>query len=119
MCHIFKSQKSGKSDYGDCSLDEKTRGFIEKALDEYEEKVFHEDFAWITELVPISTLKDYILGYIIGRMLSVAFAVYFAATKILLIFPKKITDEDRITIGLIVGRRALEVYDKIEQMLHQ
>ena len=104
---------------GDCGLDEATRGFIEKALDEYEDKVFLEDFSWIAELLPISSLKDYILGYIIGRMLSMAFSVYFASTKILLIFPKKITDEDRIAIGLIVGRRALEVYDRIEQMLHK
>lgn len=100
-------------------MDEATRGFIEKALDEYEDKVFLEDFSWIVELVPISSLKDYTLGYIIGRMLSIAFGVYFASTKRLLIFPKKITDEDRNAIGLIVGRRALEVYNGIEQMLHK
>jgi hypothetical protein len=101
-------------------LDSETRGFIEEALDEYEENALtQEDFSWIAELVPIVNMKDYILGYIIGRMLTIAFTVHHEATKTLLIFPKKLKYEDRTIIGAIVGRRATEVYSRIEQRLHQ
>lgn len=101
-------------------MDSETRGFIEESLDKYEENALtQEDFSWIAELVPIVNMKDYILGYIVGRMLSIAFAVHHETTKTLLIFPKEIKDEDRILIGTIVGRRAIEVYSRIEQRLHQ
>ncbi len=53
-------------------LDDRLRGAVEHSIEDMLElsnkESFDEDVAWVFEAVPISSRKDFLLGFVIGRM---------------------------------------------------
>jgi len=85
-----------------------TRGAIESALD----KVFAEEIIsyvqWVKREIPIKSLRDVALGYVIGTTRGLAVAFIVMAEQ------RPITDEDKTDIETIIRRRLPEITKKIE-----
>lgn len=89
-------------------MDEKTRGFIERSLDEVlAEGVISGSVNWIQGEIPIKSLRDVALGYIIGSVER------FANTVIMLTEKTEVTLEDQDEIRGIMKRRIPEIMQKI------
>jgi hypothetical protein len=90
-----------------------TRGAIETALD----KIFGEEILpyvqWVKGEVPIKSLRDVALGYVIGTAAGIAFGFIAIAEQ------RPITDEDRDDTETIIRRRLPEVIKKVEVELNK
>lgn len=54
-------------------MDEETRGNIEHTIDdELELSVLNEDTKWVFDTIPISSEKDFLLGFIVGKLMTAA-----------------------------------------------
>ena len=99
-------------------MDEKTRGFIESMMDEGMSTV-EDAFAevgWVRQEIPISSLRDLVIGYAIGVLRSGG--VLMATIK-----PKHISNKEykeiEKKIDEIIRRRLPELIEKIERELHR
>ena len=90
-----------------------TRGTIENALD----KVFGEEVVphvrWVDGEVPLKSLRDVALGYVIGTAMGLAISFIVVAEQ------RPIADLDRRDIEAIIRRRLPEVLRKIETELNK
>lgn len=114
MFYRLVVQKVKKWGRGDCSLDKKTRGFIESSLNEiFSDEKIVGDVEWVQEEMPISSLRDLALGYAIG--VSKALGMTIAQVK-----PhaseKELKEAEEIVDG-IIKRRLPEFIKKIEREL--
>lgn len=104
---------SHKGVIGDCGLDKLVRGHIESTIDEMMQK---EDFLvnveWIRDEMPIESLKDLTLGYIVGGIVSTAVMMISVGER------RSIADEDKHEIRAIIKRRLPEISGKINRELH-
>lgn len=92
-------------------MDEEVRGFIEKAMDKMMQYEFINTVKWVEQEVPIKSLKDLTLGYIIGG------AITLASTLSAIGEWRTMTDEDKIEIYAMVKRRLPEIMEKITREL--
>ena len=97
---------------GDCSLDIRTRGFLELVMDEYFRRVeiIKEEIEWVQREMPISSFEDVMRGYIIGGLHTVALTT-------ILRLGKQFSDEDNKEIKEMLKRRLPEIIDKINREL--
>lgn len=91
-------------------MDKKTRGFIEKTIDDITKIDFVEEgLSWILEDVPIYSVKDLALGWAVGAIHT------FALTEI----GRTIRDEEENEIRNMIRRRLPEILDKINRELNR
>lgn len=90
-----------------------TRGAIENALDQ----IFAEEIVpyvqWVDGEVPIKSLRDVALGYVIGTAAGIAFGFIAIAEQ------RSITDDDRRDTETIIRRRLPEVLKRLETELNK
>jgi hypothetical protein len=90
-----------------------TRGAIESALD----KIFGEEIVpyvqWVKGEVPLKSLRDVALGYVIGTAMGLAVGFIVIAEQ------RPIVDEDRTDIETIIRRRLPEIIKKVEIELNR
>ena len=90
-----------------------TRGAIESALD----KIFGEEVVsyvqWVEGEVPLKSLRDIALGYVIGTAMGLAVGFIVIAEQ------RPIVDEDRTDIETIIRRRLPEIIKKVEVELNK
>jgi hypothetical protein len=84
-------------------LDAKTRGAIEHRIeDELCSLIENEDVKWIFGTSPISSKQDFLLGFVIGKLLVIAWTYLPDAT-----------DEDLREVREMLGRRLPEIRTKV------
>ena len=87
-------------------LDEEIRGFIEHRIeDELERSILNEDNEWI-DTMPISSKKDFLLGFTIGKLTYLAWAIFADKNY-------DATDADLEEVREIIKRRVREIEGKI------
>lgn len=90
------------------------RGYVESAIDDMIQKVeIVSGIEWVQGEIPISSLRDLALGYVIAMWET------FIVSTILLRTEKKCSNEDMTIIRGIVRRRLPEIVEKIEKELHR
>lgn len=93
-------------------MDEAIRGYIEKTMDEAFKENLVESTRWIEREIPISSLRDLTLGYVVGYAEAIAKAMITIGAKNLL------SEEDKDAIIGMLRRRFPEILQKIERELH-
>jgi hypothetical protein len=95
---------------------EDTRGYIEKSIDEMlEQEDLLCDIQWIDKEIPISSMRELALGYVIG-------AIEFVAKSIILLSESKAEigeNKEGEIIGLMIKRRLPEIVDCIEKAINK
>ena len=90
-----------------------TRGAIESALD----KIFGEEIVsyvqWVKGEVPLKSMRDLALGYVIGTAMGLAVGFIVIAEQ------RPIVDADRTDIETIIRRRLPEIIKKVEIELNK
>lgn len=94
-------------------MDERTRGFIEATLDKVEATEVVDSIKWVEQEIPIKSLKDLAIGYVVGSSLT------GATTMITLGEHHAVTEEDKLQIREIMKRRLPAFIEKIERELHR
>jgi hypothetical protein len=98
---------------GEWKLLDSTRGAIESALD----KIFGEEIVsyvqWVKGEVPLKSMRDVALGYVIGTAMGLAVGFIVVAEQ------RPIVDEDRTDIDTIIRRRLPEIIKKVEIELNK
>lgn len=93
-------------------MDEKTRGFIESVMDELiQEAPITPSIKWVRQEMPVSSLKDLMLGYAIGSLETLAIV------SIRMRMRNVLSEEDGRTIIEMLKRRLPEIVGKIEREL--
>lgn len=88
-------------------MDEKTRGFIEKSIDEMlRTREIMVDIRWVQEAIPIKSIEDLALGFAIGVIGEGAFSIVLSSER-------QVTQEDRTEIIGMIERRIPEIRQKI------
>jgi len=87
-------------------LDERIRGFIEKAIDDLLMANFVSEVQWIRNEIPLKALEEVALGFAIGTFRTMI-SVIVASTS------KPISEEDKEEIQKILRRRLPEIREKI------
>jgi hypothetical protein len=90
------------------ALDDKTRGSIEQRIEE-EMSSFTEiyDAYWVFDTMPIASKKDFLLGFIVGKLTAIAWT-----------YLKNGTDEDLKEVQKVINRWLPEIQTKITTMLN-
>jgi len=87
-------------------LDEEIRGFIEHRIeDELEGSILNEDNEWV-DTMPISSKKDFLLGFTIGKLTYLAWTIFVDKNY-------DATDADLEEVREIIKRRVPEIEGKI------
>lgn len=94
-------------------MDENTRGFIEKTIDEVVAGITLEDVEWIEHEMPIKSLRDLAIGLTVG--IIHATSVVIASIKKRGGFEK----EEKEEIRTIIKRRLPEIVKKIEKEVNR
>ena len=98
---------------GEWELLDSTRGAIESALD----KIFGEQIVsyvqWVKGEVPLKSMRDLALGYVIGTAMGLAVGFIVIAEQ------RPIVDADRTDIETIIRRRLPEIIKKVEIELNR
>lgn len=97
-------------------MDEKTRGLIEKAIDMLLDREICKYVKWVEKEIPVSSVRDLMLGYAIGYLDTAATSVWVSCHG-----KKKVSAEvgnqvDK-EIELIMKRRLPEILRKINRDL--
>lgn len=69
------------------------------------------DITWVHQEMPVSSIRDLILGHVIGMLYSQARITVTLQTR------SKVTDEDDETIKIMLKRRLPEIIQKINKSL--
>ena len=97
---------------GDCSLDERARGYLESAIDELiQQTEIIPSIQWVQQELPISSLRDLVLGYAIGSLETLLRGVVKLSRG-------GCSEEDLRTIDGMLKRRLPEIVEKIERELN-
>lgn len=94
-------------------MDRRIRGFIEVTLDVVEATEIVDSIKWVEQEVPIKSLKDLAIGYVVGSSLT------GATTMVAVGEHRNVTDEDKHQIGEIIRRRLPAFIEKIERELNR
>lgn len=94
-------------------MDDVTRGYIESVMDDILKEDVLKDIEWTEKEIPISSMKDLVIGYLCGIL--DAFAVLTASTRA----RKGVTENDMNEIRGMVKRRLPEIVQKVERELHR
>ena len=93
------------------------RGFLESILDdalqEKEEEGFVAGIEWVQQEIPISSLRELVLGYVIGALEAICYAVATVRKRL----SKKEEKEAEETIRTMIKRRLPEIMEIIESEL--
>jgi len=100
---------SRKEDYDSViEMDDKTRGSIEQRIDDELKDFFAiEDASWVPDTIPISSKKDFFLGFVVGKLTVIAW-----------IYLPNVTDEDLQEVKQIIERRLQEIQDRLLRELN-
>lgn len=93
-------------------MDEHTRGFIEKAIDEAFEANITDGMRWVQDVLPIKSVADLALGYVIGT------AEKFASSIVVMATSTEPTEEDYTEIRNMLERRLPEIVERINRELN-
>ena len=88
-------------------MNEATRGYIESVIDEIMEHELLSSVDWVADEIPISSLRDLLLGYAIGSLDAALIGIVSQRTR------SKVSDEDMEAIMTILKRRLPEIIEKI------
>ena len=89
-------------------MDDKTRGSIEQRIDDELKDFFAiEDASWVPDTIPISSKKDFFLGFVVGKLTVIAW-----------IYLPNVTDEDLQEVKQIIERRLQEIQDRLLRELN-
>ena len=98
-------------------MDKRTRGFMEKELDEAMKINLTDTIRWIFDVLPISSPEEFVLGYYLGYLTRWA----YDAIRIRKInMRRKVTDvtvKDAIEIRDMLRRRLQDIMEKINREL--
>ena len=94
-------------------MDERVRGYIESMFDRGMKREFASAIGWIEQEMPISSLRDLILGYVLGTFRTLAIGAVTTLTQ------QEVSDEDSDAIRTILKRRLPEIVEKTEKELHR
>jgi hypothetical protein len=84
-------------------LDDKTRGSIEQRIgEELEDFIENEDVSWVFDSPLISSKKDFLLGFVVGKLTVIAWT-----------YLQDATNKDLREVREIIGRRLPEIHAKI------
>lgn len=101
-------------------MKEEVRGLIEKALDEYfedEAKDAVAQVSWVEELIPITSKRELVLGYLIGTMETFAQSI---AELMRRGKPSEVEEEkEEKEINTMIRRRLTEILECIESELNK
>jgi len=94
-------------------LDEKIRGFVEKAWDDALATDINltPTVKWIQDAFPVKSSKDLILGYAVGVLER-------EAHDIIIILKGTIAEEDDAAIEQMLTRRLPEISEKIQREMN-
>lgn len=92
-------------------MDMKTRGAIETAWDTYLKAEIIPEINWVEKEIPISSLKELMLGYVLGQMEALAIEAIRLLTR------KMSSKEDDYAVESMLKRRLPEIMEKIEREL--
>jgi len=88
-------------------LDVEIRGFIEHRIeDELEGTILNEDNEWVFDTMPISSKKDFLVGFTIGKLTYLAWTIFADKNY-------DATDADLEEVREIIKRRLREIEGKI------
>ena len=88
-------------------LDEQIRGSIEHRIeDELESSIINEDNKWVFDTIPISSKKDFLLGFTIGKLMYLAWTIFVDKNY-------DPTDTDLKEVREIISRRLQEIAGRI------
>lgn len=93
-------------------MDKTFRGYIESEIDRMVREEIVKDVKWVQEEIPISSLRDLALGYMIGLLRGVVVLSGARATD------KEYKELDK-TAHAIIKRRLPEIIEKIERELNR
>ena len=113
-----------------CSLDRRTRGFIEKGLDEVLETDITNGMRWIPDIMPLGSPEEFALGYVLGSLMGWAHNVIkirriarISKTKtpdeIMKLARKDISEKDATEIRDMLIRRILDIVEIINRELNR
>ena len=94
-------------------MDVKTRGAIETAWDMYLKLEIIPEINWVEKEMPISTLKELMLGYVLGQMDVLAIEAIRLLTR------QTSSKKDTDAVKSMLKRRLPEIVEKIEGELHR
>lgn len=94
--------------YGDCRLDDETRGFLEKNIDKFFKGNVLPHVEWLEVEHPISSMHDLALGYFVGTLTTLMTALTAISKQ-----TDKEFKEDQKAIRTMVRRRLPEILEKI------
>jgi len=90
------------------SLKPETRGLIEAALDRLMSYELLSATRWLEQEMPVKSIKDLCLGYIVGSVRTFAYMVILISEQ------RVFADEDEREVIGIIRRRLPEIRAKIE-----
>jgi hypothetical protein len=89
-------------------LDEKTRGSIEQRFEEeLKDFIENEDVYWVLDTAPMSSKKDFLLGFVVGKLTVIAWT-----------YLPNATDEYLQEVREIIRRRLPEIQANISTELN-
>jgi len=93
-------------------VDNKIRGSIEHGIElQLESNILNEDNEWVLDELPISSKKDFLLGFTIGKLMHLAWTVFKDNNY-------DATVSDLEVVKEIIRRRLPEIETKIITELH-
>ena len=90
-------------------MDKKTRGYLESVMDEIIQEEVFPSVEWVQQEMPISSVRDLTLGYVIGLLETLAIVSVRIRTRAVL------SKEDNRIIKTMLKRRLPEIIEKIER----
>ena len=93
-------------------MDETTRGIIESQIDTMLNNQIIPEIAWIQNEMPVSSLKDFAIGYVMGAIKAAA--ISFAAMRAK---PTDTLAEAENAIMKIIRRRLPEIVERVNKEL--
>ena len=97
-------------------MDDATRGYIEQSIDYILAGEVLRDVEWIRHEIPISSMPDLLIGFIVGSIDTFASGICVMAKRP---YTKKQKEKDDKEIEALVKRRLPEIVEKIERELHR
>jgi signal recognition particle GTPase len=95
-------------------LDEKTRGFLEKAIDDIMTEEYIPSISWVQDEMPIKSLGEVAIGYVIGGIEAAATLITQMSKRNR---SEKEVKEDEEEIRALLKRRLPEIVEKVNTEL--
>lgn len=94
-------------------MNEGIRGSIEHRIDdELESRILNEDVKWVFDTIPISSKKDFLSGFVVGKLITTAWTILVNSKE-------DATNQDLQDVKELIMRRLPEIQRKIVTELNR